>query len=234
MKKLNSVIIAAGGRGTRFDGDRPKQFLELLGKPIILHTLERFERCEAVDEIILVLPEDEINTFVPIAESSKIGKLKRIVVGGPTRAESVRNGLEAVDPSTDIVAVHDGARPLVTGKEIAAVIERAAETGAACLVAAVTDTVKTVENGSILGTVDRSKLRRALTPQAFRYDILRRAFEGATLDETVTDECYLVEKLGVEISAIEGDPRNIKITRPDDIIVAEAYLVQLNLDATKR
>ena len=169
MKKLNSAIIAAGGRGTRFDSDRPKQFLELLGKPIIIHTLESFERCQAIDEIVLVLPAEELDDFVPVAEAAKLTKLKRIVVGGATRAESVRNGLDAVDASSEIVAVHDGARPLVTVKEITAVVERAAEKGAACLVASVTDTVKTVENGSIVGTVDRLKLRRALTPQAFRY-----------------------------------------------------------------
>jgi 2-C-methyl-D-erythritol 4-phosphate cytidylyltransferase len=230
LKKLTSAIIAAGGRGARFQSERPKQFLELLGKPIIIYTLERFERCQAVDEIVLVLPTEEINAFVPIAESAKITKLKRIVVGGATRAESVKNGLDAVDPSAEIVAVHDGARPLVTSSEIAAVVERAAETGAACLAAPVTDTVKTVKNGSITGTVDRSRLRRALTPQAFRYDILQRAFDGAELGEDVTDECYLVEKLGVEIATVEGDSRNIKITRPEDIVVAEAYLVQLNLD----
>ena len=234
MKKLISAIIAAGGQGTRFNSDRPKQFLELLGKPVIIHTLERFERCDAIDEIVLVLPDDEINAFVPIAERSGLKKLKRIVVGGVTRAESVRSGLDAVDASSEIVAVHDGARPLVTSAEIAAVVETAASTGAACLVTAVTDTVKTVEDGVVTGTVDRLTLRRALTPQAFKYDILRRAFDGAELGENVTDECFLVEKLGVAISAVEGDPRNIKITRPDDIVVGEAYLVSLNLERTKR
>lgn len=233
MKKLNSAIIAAGGRGTRFDSDRPKQFLALLGKPIIIHTLDRFERCDAVDQIVLVLPAEEINDFIPVAEAAKITKLMRIVVGGATRAESVKNGLDAVDESSEIVAVHDGARPLVRAKDIVAVIERAAAGGAACLVTPVTDTVKAVdESGSIVETVDRSKLRLALTPQAFRYDILQRAFDGADLGEKVTDECYLVEKLGVEISAVEGDPRNIKITRPDDILVAEAHLVQLNLQGS--
>jgi len=230
LKKLNSAIIAAGGRGTRFNSDRPKQFLELLGKPIIIHTLERFEQCAAIDEIVLVLPAEELNVFVPIAEAAKFTKLKKIVVGGATRAESVKKGLDAIDGATEIVAVHDGARPLVSAREITKVVERAAETGAACLVAHVTDTVKTVENGSITATVDRANLRRALTPQAFRYDILRRAFDGADLGEDVTDECSLVERLGIEIAAVDGDARNIKITRPEDIVVAEAHLVLLNLE----
>lgn len=231
---MNTAIIAAGGRGTRFKSERPKQFLELLGKPLILHTLDRFERCEAIDEIILVLPDDELNDFIHIAEAAGIAKLKRVVAGGSTRAESVRNGLDAVDTAAEVVAVHDGARPLVASDEIARVVSRAAETGAACLVAPLTDTIKTVSDGSITGTVDRNKLRRALTPQAFRYEVLRRAFAGATLSDEVTDECLLVERLGVAIAAVEGDPRDIKITRPDDIVVAEAYLVSLNLERTKR
>jgi 2-C-methyl-D-erythritol 4-phosphate cytidylyltransferase len=231
LKKLNSVIIAAGGRGTRFSAERPKQFLELLGKPVVIHTLERFERCEAVDEIVLVLPEDEINAFIPVADAAGLKKLKRIVPGGPTRSESVRNGLNAVDGSSAIVAVHDGARPLVPRDEIARVIGCAADTGAACLVAPINDTIKNVSGGVVIGTVDRSTFRRALTPQAFRLDIIRRAFHGAELGEDVTDECMLVERLGVHIAAVEGDARNIKITRPEDIVVAEAYLVQLNLGA---
>lgn len=227
---MNSAIIAAGGRGSRFNSDRPKQFLELLGKPVIIHTLERFEHCDAIDEIVLVLPAEELNAFVPVAEAARITKLKKIVVGGATRAESVKNGLDTVEGASEIVIVHDGARPLVSATEIAKVIHRSAETGAACLVAVVTDTIKTVEEDVVVGTVDRTKLRRALTPQAFRYDILKRAFEGSNLDEDVTDECYLVEKLGIEIASVEGDPRNIKITRPEDIVVAEAYMVSLNLE----
>jgi 2-C-methyl-D-erythritol 4-phosphate cytidylyltransferase len=231
---MNTAIIAAGGLGTRFDSARPKQFLELLGKPIVLHTLERFDRCTAIDQIVLVLPKGEVDEFLPAAEAAGIEKLKRIVIGGRTRAESVLNGLDAVDAASEIVAVHDGARPLVAPAEIKSVIESAASTGAACLVTSITDTVKTVRNSVVIGTVDRLTLRRALTPQAFRIDILRRAFRGAELDENVTDECFLVEKLGVPIAAVEGDPRNIKITRPEDITVAEAYMVSLNLDRKAR
>lgn len=175
-----------------------------------------------VDEIILVLSGDGREFFEKAGRS--FDKLSKIVTGGATRAESVKNGLDAIDTDCEIVAVHDGARPLVTVDEITRTIEKAVEASAACLVAEVTDTVKQVEKGLIKRTVDRATLRRALTPQAFRYDILRRAFERADLDGSITDECYLVEKLGKEIACVEGSSRNIKITREDDLVIAEAFL----------
>jgi 2-C-methyl-D-erythritol 4-phosphate cytidylyltransferase len=134
------------------------------------------------------------------------------------------NGLNAVDPGTDVVAVHDGVRPLVSTDEIAAVIERAQEVGAACLVAVVTDTIKQVEKGRITGTVDRKNLRRAMTPQAFRYSILKQALESADLSSSFTDECMLVERLGHEIAYVEGSLRNMKVTHPEDRILAEALM----------
>ncbi len=152
------------------------------------------------------------------------GKLNKLVAGGSTRAESVRNGLENVDPSCEVVAVHDGARPLVTVEEIERTIRVADQAGAACLVAEVTDTIKKIDGPMIRGTVARATLRRALTPQAFRLDILRRAFAPTELDQNITDECYLVEKLGIDIVCVEGSLRNIKITREDDLRVAEALL----------
>jgi 2-C-methyl-D-erythritol 4-phosphate cytidylyltransferase len=150
--------------------------------------------------------------------------LRKVVTGGPTRAESVRNGLAEVDPECKIVVVHDGARPLVTVDEITRTFQKATETGAACLVAEVTDTIKDVSHGVIRRTLDRSTLRRALTPQAFNIEVLRRAFEGADLGDRVTDECFLVERLGIDIAIVEGSPHNIKITREDDLRIAEALL----------
>ncbi len=222
---MNIAIIVAAGSGSRFAADKPKQFAELLGKPLIIHTLERFEACPAVDEIVLVLSAEGREEFKIQNSKFKISKLKDVVTGGATRAESVRNGLDSVAaPDDAFVAVHDGARPLVTPEEIAAVITKATETGAACLVAPVNDTIKSVEGGVINFTVDRARLRRALTPQAFRHDILKRAFDGAELGEAVTDECFLVEKLGVPIAAVEGSPRNVKVTMPDDLAYAETIL----------
>lgn len=221
---MNTAIIVAAGSGQRFDPTKPKQFVTISGKPLIIHTIERFEACPAIDEIVLVLSESGRAEFEISNFRSEISKLKKIVAGGASRAESVRNGLAAVSDQCVVVAVHDGARPLVSVNEIMATVAKASETGAACLVGAVTDTIKTIRGDEIAGTLDRDKLRRALTPQAFKIEVLRSAFDLGEIDERVTDECYLVEKLGHPIAFVEGSSRNIKITRPEDIIVAEAII----------
>lgn len=221
---MNVAIIVAAGSGSRIGSDKPKQFLEIHGKPVIIHTLERFEACDAVNEIVLVLPADQVVGFAETVNQFSIKKLSKIVSGGSTRAESAYNGFKAVNDTAQIVAVHDGARPLVTAIEISRTIMAAEKTGAACLVAPVTDTIKEVADERIIGTVDRSRLRRALTPQAFRIDILKEAFENADLSESITDECYLIEKLGLQITCIKGSPLNIKVTHPEDLILAELFL----------
>jgi 2-C-methyl-D-erythritol 4-phosphate cytidylyltransferase len=223
---MNIAIVVAAGSGTRFGGERPKQFLEIAGKPLLIHTLEKFEHCAGVDRIILVLSPNEIENFQTVVEKFHLTKLKNIVAGGKTRAESVYKGLGAIEGAPVTVAVHDGARPFVSCAEITATIEKALETGAACLTAAVTDTIKEVADGVITGTIDRTKLRRALTPQVFRFEILQKAFEGADLTESATDECYLVEKLGQKISIVEGSARNIKITTREDWELAELLIKQ--------
>lgn len=223
---MNIAIIVAAGSGKRVGSETPKQFLEIDGKPLLFHTLDKFETCVAIDEYIVVLPSEEfINYFHKISENIKFPKLKTVITGGKTRAESVWNGMQKIDPDTcKIVAVHDGVRPFVTSEEITNTIEKAIEDGAACLVAPVTDTIKRVENGKIVETIDRNILRRALTPQAFRCEIIKRAFENADLSESATDECFLVENAGFEISFVEGSPRNIKITHKEDLAWAEFLL----------
>lgn len=223
---MHSAIVVAAGSGTRFGAGKPKQFLEIGGKAVVVHALERFEDCAAVGETILVLPAAEIENFRLSAARYNLKKLSHVVAGGETRSASVLNGLNCVNASgAEIVAVHDGARPLVTSAEISAVIDKAKQFGAACLVAPVNDTIKKVAGGVIVGTIDRSELRRALTPQAFRCEILRRAF--ARKDRSAaTDECFLVEKLGYEIAVVEGSARNIKITRPEDLRIAEFLLAE--------
>jgi 2-C-methyl-D-erythritol 4-phosphate cytidylyltransferase len=219
---MNVAIIVAAGSGTRFGAEKPKQFLEIHGKPIIIHTLERFETCAAIDEIILVLSPDEIENFQANVKKYHLKKLVKIVAGGQTRAESVLSGLNAIDAEqAEIVAVHDGARPLVSAREIVQTIEKARETGAACLVAEVTDTIKEVSGGKIVGTIDRANLRRALTPQCFKFEVLQKAFAQNDFNDAVTDECFLVEKLGYEIAIVEGNARNIKITHREDLKIAE-------------
>jgi len=223
---MNTAIIVAAGSGKRFGSATPKQFLEICGKPLIIHTLERFQECPEIDQIILVLPPREISEFSKNYRQFNLSKLAGVVGGGETRAESVWKGLRSIGDLVEIVAVHDGARPLVSPAEISNCISKAKETGAAILAASVTDTIKEISSGKIIKTIDRNRLRRALTPQCFRYGLLKRAFENTDLTESVTDESFLVERLGVEVSVVEGNPRNIKVTTPADIALVESFLME--------
>jgi 2-C-methyl-D-erythritol 4-phosphate cytidylyltransferase len=227
---MNVAIIVAAGRGTRAAADAtgatPKQFRELAGVPVLVHTLRRFDEAEEIAETVAVVPASEVDHTLALARAHGIGKLARAVAGGATRTESVWRGLQTLDPATEIVAVHDGVRPFVTAAEIDATVRAAAVTGAAVLVAPATDTVKEVEGARITRTLPREQLRRALTPQCFRLDVLRRACEQAVAARLDATDCSaLVERLGVEVRAVEGDPRNIKLTRPEDFALAEILLV---------
>jgi 2-C-methyl-D-erythritol 4-phosphate cytidylyltransferase len=223
---MNIAIIAAAGSGTRMASDRPKQFLLLAGTPVIIHTLKVFEQCECIHEVILVLPPAESAGFLSLAGKHGLRKVARVVPGGVTRADSVKRGLLAIRAATaEIVAVHDGVRPFVTTEEIDAVVAAAQTDGAAILVAPVTDTIKQINDRRVVQTLDRGELRRALTPQCFRYELLREAYQQADVnDPSLTDESALVEKLGVPISVIEGSVRNIKITTMEDLVIAETIL----------
>ncbi|HEU4432288.1 MAG TPA: 2-C-methyl-D-erythritol 4-phosphate cytidylyltransferase [Pyrinomonadaceae bacterium] len=223
---MNTAIIAAAGTGSRMASDRPKQFLQLAGTPIIFHTLLPFEECESIQEVIVVLPSEEAAAFLTTAGKRGLRKLSRVVPGGVTRADSVKRGLMAVRPATaGVVAVHDGVRPFVTVEEIESVVKAAETDGAAILVAPVTDTIKQVSGCRVVNTLERRDLRRALTPQCFRYELLRKAYEQADItDPSLTDESALVEKIGVPVTTIEGSSRNVKITTPQDLLIAEAFL----------
>ena len=223
---MNIAIIAAAGAGTRMASDRPKQFLLLAGTPVIFHTLKVFEQCDSIDEVIVVLPAEESAGFLSLAGKFGVRKLARVVPGGVTRADSVKRGLMAIRSATaEIVVVHDGVRPFVTVEEIDATIAAAKSDGAAILVAPVTDTIKQVGDGAVVKTLDRGTLRRALTPQCFRYELLREAYQKADVnDPSLTDESALVEQLGKRVSIVEGSARNIKITTAEDLAIAEAIL----------
>jgi len=223
---MNIAIIAAAGSGTRMASDRPKQFLQLAGTPVIFHTLRVFEQCDSIHEVIVVLPAAESAGFLSQAGKLGLRKIARVVPGGATRADSVKRGLMSVRPATaEIVAVHDGVRPFVTVEEIDSTVAAARSDGAAILVAPVTDTIKQVVAGRVVETFDRNRIRRALTPQCFRYDVLRRAYEPTDVtDPSITDESVLVEKLGFPVRIVEGSPRNIKITTAEDLAIAEALL----------
>jgi 2-C-methyl-D-erythritol 4-phosphate cytidylyltransferase len=223
---MNIAIIAAAGAGSRMASDRPKQFLQLAGTPIIFHTLKPFELCDSIQEVIVVLPAEESAAFLAEAGKHGLRKLARVVPGGATRADSVKRGLAAVRAATaEIVAVHDGVRPFVTVAEISSTVEAAREHGAAILVTPVTDTIKLVEGGAVMRTLERRDLRQALTPQCFRYELLRRAYEQVDVnDPSLTDESVLVERLGEKVAIVEGSRRNIKITTPHDLLIAETLL----------
>ncbi len=224
---MNVAIVVAAGKGTRLGGNRPKQFLELDGVAVIIHTLRQFERSREIDEIVVVLPAEETDVFLSVANEFGVRKPLRTVAGGATRAQSVQRGLSVVGEA-EMVAVHDGARPFVTAEEIDQVVSAARKTGAAILVAPVADTIKEINDDRVVRTLPRSQLRRALTPQCFRFDILSRAYDQLAEIEAqgveVTDDSLLVERLGVEIVTVEGSARNIKITREEDLVLGEALL----------
>ena len=224
---MNVAIVVAAGKGTRLGGKRPKQFLELGEVPIIIHTLRQFERSQQIDEIIAVLLPEETANFLSLAQDFGLRKVSRAVAGGATRAQSVRYGLMTISEA-EIVAVHDGVRPLVTPDEIDATVRAARANGAAILTASAADTIKEISDERVVRTLPRANWRRALTPQCFRYDILKRAYdqlneaEGSGIE--ITDDSMLVERLGVEIVAVAGSARNIKITSADDLAIAEVLL----------
>jgi 2-C-methyl-D-erythritol 4-phosphate cytidylyltransferase len=224
---MNVAIVVAAGKGTRLGGNRPKQFLELGGIPVVIHTLRQFERCREINEIVTVLPAEVTDSFLSLANEFGLQKPMRAVAGGETRAQSVARGLALIGEA-EIVAVHDGVRPFVSPHEIDQVVQAARKTGAAILVAPVPDTIKEIKNDRVIRTLRRADLRRALTPQCFRLEILKRAYQTLSEIEAagseVTDDCLLVERLGVEVIAIEGSSRNIKITQPEDLALAEAIL----------
>jgi 2-C-methyl-D-erythritol 4-phosphate cytidylyltransferase len=225
---MNTAIIVAAGIGNRFGGRSPKQFAELLGKPVLAHTIERFESNGSIDQIILVLPAGEVERHPEELLGQKFSKLSKIVPGGDTRRQSVLNGLRKIpDNESGLVAIHDGARPVVPQEDIEATIRTAGECGAACLVAEVTDTMKRVEDRKIVETVDRSSLRKALTPQCFRFEVIMSAFENADPSIEFTDDCSIVERSGQRVEFVEGSDLNIKITYPHDLAMAEIYLKRL-------
>lgn len=221
-----SAIIPAAGRGKRFGKETNKVFALAAGKPLLAHTLEAFEKCGLIDEIILVVGEHEIAEAESIAEAYKISKIKAVVAGGGHRQDSVKNGLQAVDTSTDIVAIHDGARPLVSREVIEKAIAAARETGASVVAAPVVDTIKSAgTDGIVAATLDRSRLWAIQTPQTFDRTLLLRAYEQAGVDGYYgTDDASLVERLGHPVKIVHGAYDNIKVTTQLDLEFVEMRL----------
>jgi 2-C-methyl-D-erythritol 4-phosphate cytidylyltransferase len=217
------AIIAAAGRGRRF-GEGDKLFAPLAGRPLIAHTLMAFEVCRAVDTVVLVLAEENLERGCQLVDAAGFDKVAVICPGGPRRQDSVRRGLEAL-PECRWVVVHDGARPLVTAALIEAGLTAAAETGAAIAAVPLADTLKeATEDGLVTRTLDRRNLWAAQTPQVFDCELLREAHRRA--EGEATDDAALVEALDRRVKVFPGSPRNLKVTTAADLALAQALLAQ--------
>ena len=221
LKKCGAVIVAAGSASRM--GGIDKVMAPLGGEPMIARTVRAFQECDAVSEIVIVTREDLI---LPITElTNGCEKVKAVVAGGKSRQESVGKGLSALSKDVKLAAIHDGARPLITWQLIDWVIRAANTYGAAAPAIPVKDTIKTVEGGLVVNTPDRSKLNAVQTPQVFDIDMLKGALLKAYQDGAeVTDDCSAVERLGMKVKIVEGDEKNLKVTTPMDLKIAEMLL----------
>jgi 2-C-methyl-D-erythritol 4-phosphate cytidylyltransferase len=240
MTKADAIIVSAG-RGHRLKEASKKQFLPLAGKPILAHTLDRFETSPLIRSIVLVVGEEDLDyCSKEIVEQYRFQKITQIIPGGKERQDSVRNGLQALARDTEIVVIHDGVRPFVTREMVEESIRGAKRLGAVVLAMPVTDTVKTANtDGIVLKTLDRESLWQIQTPQAFQAEMIREAYRRATEDGFVgTDDASLVERLGTRVHILPGSYSNIKITTREDLLWArlllrEASSSELDLDQDK-
>ena len=224
LKKCGAVIVAAGSASRM--GGIDKVMADLCGEPMILRTVKTFQDCDAIREVVIVTREDLI---LPVSRlTAELSKVKAVVAGGSSRQESVHLGLNALSPEMQLAAVHDGARPLVTWQLIDRVVRAAHTYAAAAPAVPVKDTIKVVEGGVVTATPERARLQAVQTPQVFDFDLLRAALEKAKQEGAqVTDDCSAVERLGMKIRIVEGDERNLKVTTPMDLKIAEMLLEEI-------
>ena len=229
-----AAIVPAAGLGTRMGADQLKQFLELDGMPLIIFTLRRLAACTAITDFFISTRGDDVVFLQDKVAKAALGRPARVIHGGDTRQQSVANALAQVDPSTEIVLVHDAVRPFVTLEQIDRLIAEVRARGAAILGIPAIDTVKEVKRASlpqdvalISATIPRERIVLAQTPQVFSYTLLRDAFRKAQEDGvTASDEAALVERFGHDVFVVLGSERNLKITRPADMDLARFYLEQ--------
>ena len=229
-----AAILPAAGLSTRMGAELRKQFVELDGVPLIVFTLRRLAACTAITDFFISTRTDDVPFLQDKIAKAGLGRPARVANGGHTRQQSVANALAQVDPSTEIVLVHDAVRPFVTPEQVDRLIAEARARGAAILGIPAIDTVKEVKRASlpedvavISATIPRERIVLAQTPQAFRYALLRDAFRKAQEDGvTASDEAALVERLGHDVFVVLGSERNLKITRPSDMDLARFYLEQ--------
>lgn len=223
-----SVIIAAAGNSTRYGTGKSKQFLILDNTPVLIKSIQAFEEIDDVKEIIITARKQDFDIIEDFIAQYGVRKVKRIVEGGATRQDSIYAAVEKVDEEADLIAVHDGARPLIKRKVIESVIQKADEVDAAACAVPVKDTIKIIDSsGKIVTTPERDSLRAVQTPQVFRLSLYKEAIEKAVSDgKQYTDDCQLVESMGYPVYLVDGDYENIKITTPDDLLVAEKFLYE--------
>ena len=223
-----AAIIPAAGSGIRMGLPVPKQFFELAGAPILIHTLNVFQEAEAVGLIIVVVPGESCARVEEQVREYGLSKVLQVIPGGKERQDSVLAGLQALPAEVEIVLVHDGVRPFVSLPIIAACLEEIEKTGAAMAAVPVKDTLKAVSAAGIIAqTVDRQRIWQAQTPQGARAKLLKKAFAAAGHDGVIaTDEAALLERINIPVKVVEGSERNIKITRPEDLILAKAILME--------
>jgi len=229
-----SAILPAAGLGTRMGAETSKQFRSLDGVPVLIFTLRRLAECLAITDFVISTRAEEVDSVTASLKSEKLGRPVQVIRGGDTRQDSVANGLTMVPQETDLILVHDAVRPLVTLKQIESVIAEAAACDAAILGIPAMDTVKEVKRASlptdvalITATIPRERVVLAQTPQVFRAALLLEAFARARQDGvSASDEAGLVERMGRDVHVVVGSERNLKITRPGDIELAEFYLRQ--------
>ena len=223
---LCTAVIAAAGSSERMEGE-DKQFIEMLGMPVLAFTLAKFEACALVGEIIIVARQDKLERVRDICAEYGICKASKVVAGGSTRLESVMNGVLAASDKAQFIAIHDGARPCITENVIERAIKAAWAHHAAAPAVPVSSTIKKAKGGVVLETVSREDLFEIQTPQVFAAEIIKAALTNAR-DKSinVTDDCMAVELMGVPVYITEGSRSNIKLTTRDDIAVAEAILKQ--------
>lgn len=223
-----SVIIAAAGNSTRYGTGKSKQFLILDNTPVLIKSIQAFEEIDDVKEIIVTARKQDFEVIEDFIAQYGVRKVKHIVEGGDTRQDSIYAAVKKVDEKANLVAVHDGARPLIKRKVIEGVIQKADEVDAAACAVPVKDTIKIIDSsGKIVTTPERDALRAVQTPQIFRFSLYKEAIEKAVLDgKQYTDDCQLVESMGYPVYLVDGDYENIKITTPDDLLVAEKFLYE--------
>lgn len=225
-KFKTAVIIAAGGTGSRMGLDFNKLFLMIDEKPVIAHTIDVFEKCSKVDEIVIVANENDIQTVKEIIEDFGYTKVKTIATGGSTRQESVYKGLLCVSEDTHIVAIHDAARPLINPAVVEQCIDAADEFGASAAGVPAKDTLKKVDSNFIIeSTLNRENIVQIQTPQCFKKELILKAHESAMEDSFITtDDCAVAEHYGAKIKVVPGNSFNIKLTTPDDYYVLSALI----------